>query len=277
MARKKQSRRKSAADQDYTLEFRTPKDLLRRLREYTREPKERLKEVLTAARRATTALARMIAAAKLRAFWEERLDDLDTPETQTEALNYISTTRLIMERLFLQTASIAPPELRSIVSPVRDESGAPRPHADVMGYRWCLAAYTDPTGRDIPIEETALRDTANTIIEWCRKVEAAAVPARSPEREGVADTDDRLVRLMIGNNRALLKYMWKRRSVTFEELRSVLHDVRRQKKPNATPPKDKAVRDAVRYFKDTLRKPEIRNISIIMITHRGGMFWLSHP
>jgi len=33
MARKKQSRRKSAADQDYTLEFRTPKDLLRRLRE----------------------------------------------------------------------------------------------------------------------------------------------------------------------------------------------------------------------------------------------------
>jgi hypothetical protein len=275
MARKKQSRRKSAADQDHTLEFRTQKELLRQLRDGTREPWKRLKEVLAAARKATTAVARMITAAKLRAFWEERLGDLDKRETQTEALNYFRTTRLIMELLFRQTASIAPPELRSIVSPVRDESGAPRPHADVMGYRWCLAAYTDPTGRDIPIEEAALENTANIIIDWCRKVEVAA-PARSPEVQGMADPDARLIRLMKGNSRALLIYMWKRRDVTFEELRSALHDVRRSKKPNAPPLKDKAVRDAVGYFERTLNRPEIRNISIITLRHNGGMYWLSH-
>lgn len=274
MARKKQSRRKAVADQDYTLEFPTQKDLLRKLRECTSEPRKRLKEVLAVARKATTAVARMIAAAKLRAFWDERLDDLDTRETQTEALNYISTTRLIMELLFRQTASIAPPELRSVVSPVRDESRAPRPHADIMGYRWCLAAYTDPTGRDIPVEETALRDTANTIIDWCRQIESPASTMPSPEIEDVPGPEDSLVLRLKGNSRALLLYMWKRGNITREEVRSVLHAERRKKNPNAEPPTDKAVRDAIGYFDSALKAGGLLRTKLIQ---NGGMFRLSHP
>ena len=127
MARKKKSRRRSTADHDYVFEFPTERNLLQQLTERTREPWKRLKEVVVAAHNASTVVARMAVAVKLRTFWEDRLDDLDTRETQTEAPNYINTTWLIMGRLFRQTASIAPPPKPRIVLPLCNQAGEPVP------------------------------------------------------------------------------------------------------------------------------------------------------
>jgi hypothetical protein len=161
MGRRKQS---SPGDQDYIPEFPTVGYLRRQLAARTREPRKRLHEAATAA--------------ELRAFWEERLEnDLNTRETQTEALQYIQVTWSIMRRLFDQNAAIAPPPKPNIVRPLRDKTGVPSPPrspAIRSNYYRCRAAYLDVNGEDIPVDELLLENAVDTIIAWCRQVESAA-------------------------------------------------------------------------------------------------------
>ena len=128
----------------------------------------------------------------------------------------------------------------------------------------------------IPIDEGALEDAVKTIIEWCRQVETPVPLIESPEIEGVPDPENRLVLRGKGYNRVLLKYMWKRGLVTGDELRSVLHAERRRRKHDAPPVKDKAFRDAIRYF-DLFLNNIIRAFPGITLDKHGDMFYLAHP
>ena len=85
-----------------------------------------------------------------------------------------------MRRITRDTGKIAPPPKPNIMRPEYDERGVlvPPPSPTVVSdhYR-CLAAYVNR--EDIPIDEGLLENAADTVIKWCRKVEAPQNPAHA--------------------------------------------------------------------------------------------------
>jgi hypothetical protein len=104
--------------------------------------------------------------------------------------------------------------------------------------------------------------------------ETGAAEWQSPEIPGVPDPEAKIVLDLKGNSRALLLHMWKRDNVTLDELRAVLHGVRKQKEANADAPNDRAVRAAVEQLELKLSAVGLLRTKIVK---NGGLYCLSHP
>ena len=96
----------------------------------------------------------------------------------------------------------------------------------------------------------------------------------SAEIPNVPDPEQKLVRQLKGNSRALLLYMWKRGNVTLDELLNVLHIERKKKKPQATLPTKKAVRDAVTRLDQKLSEIGLTRTTV---KTSDGLYCLDHP
>ena len=224
----------SAEERHSCLEWPSYRDLLQQLKASTHQPLERLKKTNTVA--------------ELRAFWEERSDDLYTAETLAVAPEYIHMTWAIMRRLFYEGSVPAPPpEPKKIVRPLYDKTGTPKPpgQPDVLsdGYR-CRSAYLDVHGKEIPVNERNLRKAVDKILKWCRDVER-----RDEEDEPLLD---RIADILTVQQNKIIKHIWKKKGASFDALTQIPRAFREM-------PDDETIIKALQRTQQRLNKyPEYR-------------------
>ena len=166
--------------------------------EILREALAKQRQYATKKKKLIDRLINVSAPAELRAIWEELHPDLYSEELLSGAVEYIHVSWLAMRRLYKDTGILAPPAEPFIMEREDGEASAPMPvqASDIrQAIRRCYMA--ELRGRPVPVDLHLWRLAVDTIIGWCRQMEAQshkpqplnADKAGSAEGESREDAD----------------------------------------------------------------------------------------